>query len=62
MASANYVQAWGDGLNVAQAGLPATFHINPNGQDMSGITFGVEGIFTLINIAKIMLIIFCTLL
>ncbi|XP_021963293.1 filamin-A [Folsomia candida] len=43
MASANYVQAWGDGLNVAQAGLPATFHINPNGQDMSGITFGVEG-------------------
>jgi filamin len=40
---ANFIQAWGDGLAIAQSGVPATFCINPNGQDMQGITFGVEG-------------------
>jgi hypothetical protein len=41
--SASMIQAWGDGLAVAQSGSPAKFQINPNGQDMQGITFGVEG-------------------
>jgi len=41
--NANFIQAWGEGLSVAQANVPASFQINPNGQDMQGITFGVEG-------------------
>jgi len=43
--SASMIQAWGDGLAFAQSGATAKFQINPNGQDMQGITFGVEGEF-----------------
>ena len=41
--NANYIQAWGDGLQYGTSGYPAKFQVNPNGQDMSGITFAVEG-------------------
>jgi hypothetical protein len=41
--SADYVQAYGDGLVSGIAGFPTKFALNPNGQAMQGITFAVEG-------------------
>jgi len=41
--SASSIQAWGDGLSHGCAGQPAHFLVNPNGLNMSKITFGVEG-------------------
>jgi len=41
--SANYIQAYGEGLIFGTAGIPCKFTVNPNGQDLQGITFAVEG-------------------
>ncbi|KAJ6647514.1 Filamin-A [Pseudolycoriella hygida] len=41
--SASSIQAWGDGLSHGCAGQQANFLVNPNGLNMSGVTFGVEG-------------------
>ena len=41
--SADYIQAYGEGLVSGTAGYPSKFALNPNGQAMQGITFAVEG-------------------
>lgn len=41
--SASVIQAWGDGLAFGTSGVPSKFQINPCGQDLSGITFAIEG-------------------
>ncbi len=41
--SASVIQAWGDGLAFGTSGHPSKFQINPNGQDLTGITFAIEG-------------------
>jgi len=43
--SADYIQAYGEGLVAGTAGYPNKFCLNPNGQAMQGITFAVEGMF-----------------
>lgn len=41
--SASSIQVWGEGLIHGFAGQPSQFFVNPNGLNMQGITFGVEG-------------------
>lgn len=36
-------KAWGEGLSRGCAGQQSSFLVNPNGLNMSGVTFGVEG-------------------
>lgn len=50
--SASAIVAWGDGLAFGTSGVPSKFQINPNGQDLSGITFAIEGMKNLIFTTK----------